>query len=305
MILREYREADCKEMARLFFDTVHTVNRADYTKEQVDAWAPEEIDLESWNESFLEHHTIVAVQDGIVTGFGDMADGNYLDRLYVHREYQGKGIGSAICDRLERNVQGKITVHASITARSFFEKRGYRVVKAQQVERKGIVLANFVMEKAAGCIIREMREDEIPLLDEFLYEAIFLPEGMEPPPRDIIESPQMRVYTEEFGAGEHDRALVAEIDGRVIGAIWSRIMDDYGHVDDETPSLAMAVKAGYRGRGAGSALLDEMLRILKEAGYHKVSLSVQKENYAVAMYLKAGFKILDETDEEYIMAAHL
>ena len=98
---------------------------------------------------------------------------------------------------------------------------------------------------------------------------------------------------------------MAETDGRVVGVIWSRIMDDYGHIDDGTPSMAMAVKDGHRGRGTGTALLDEMLRTLRIAGYPMVSLSVQKENYAAAMYLKAGFKILDETDEEYIMVANL
>lgn len=305
MKLREYREEDCRELARLFYDTVHTVNGADYTGKQLDAWAPEGIDLASWNQSFLEHHTVVAVRDGIIAGFGDMEDGGYLDRLYVHREHQGKGVGSAICDRLERKARGKVVVHASITARPFFERRGYRVVKAQQVERRGVALVNFIMEKDTGCVVRKMRKDEIQLLDDFLYEAIFVPEGTDPPPRDIVEKPELRIYTEGFGGSAHDRALVAETDGRVVGVIWSRIMDDYGHIDDGTPSMAMAVKDGHRGRGTGTALLDEMLRTLRKAGYPMVSLSVQKENYAAAMYLKAGFKILDETDEEYIMVAHL
>lgn len=305
MKLREYREEDCRELARLFYDTVHTVNGADYTGKQLDAWAPEDIDLESWNQSFLEHHTVVAVWDGIIAGFGDMEDGGYLDRLYVHREHQGKGVGSAICDRLERKARSKVVVHASITARPFFERRGYRVVKAQQVERRGVALVNFIMEKDTGCVVRKMRKDEIQLLDDFLYEAIFVPEGTDPPPRDIVEKPELRIYTEGFGGSAHDRALVAETDGRVVGVIWSRIMDDYGHIDDGTPSMAMAVKDGHRGRGTGTALLDEMLRTLRKAGYPMVSLSVQKENYAAAMYLKAGFKILDETDEEYIMVAHL
>ena len=87
------------------------------------------------------------VRDGIIAGFGDMEDGGYLDRLYVHREHQGKGVGSAICDRLERKARGKVVVHASITARPFFERRGYRVVKAQQVERRDVALVNFIMEK--------------------------------------------------------------------------------------------------------------------------------------------------------------
>lgn len=89
------------------------------------------------------------------------------------------------------------------------------------------------------------------MLKEFLYEAIFIPEGMEPPERAIIERPELRVYYEDFGSGRADHCLVAEEDGRVVGAAWTRIMKDYGHVDDETPSFAIALYREYRGRGIG------------------------------------------------------
>lgn len=147
MIIREYRPEDCKELTELFFHTVHTVNAMDYTQEQLNVWATGKADLEKWNQSLLEHDTLVAVKDGIIAGFGDMDDSGYLDRLYVHKDYQGKGIATAICDKLEQAVSGRIVTHASITARPFFEKRGYRVIKEQQVERQGILLTNFVMEK--------------------------------------------------------------------------------------------------------------------------------------------------------------
>ncbi len=100
--------------------------------------------------SFLEHDSFVAVEDGHITGFGDIDKTGYLDRLYVHALYQGRGIGTALCERLEQAAAGDITVHASITARPFFEKRGYRVIREQQVERQGVFLTNFVMEKKAG-----------------------------------------------------------------------------------------------------------------------------------------------------------
>ena len=113
--------------------------------------------FEKWDRSFCEHDTVVAAEDGQIVGFGDMDDTGYLDRLYVHAKYQRRGIASAICDQLERkwleqkiagkNVSKKIITHASITARPFFEKRGYRVVKEQQVNRQGILLINYVMEK--------------------------------------------------------------------------------------------------------------------------------------------------------------
>lgn len=147
MIIRPYQPEDCKELARLFFNTVHTVNAKDYTKQQLNAWATGTVDLEAWNRSLTEHFTLVAMENGIITGFGDMDATGYLDRLYVHRDFQGRGIASALCDRLEASVSGSVTTHASITARPFFEKRGYLVIKEQQVERRGVLLTNFVMEK--------------------------------------------------------------------------------------------------------------------------------------------------------------
>lgn len=147
MLIREYRSSDCEELAGLFYNTVHTVNAKDYTKEQLDVWATGQVDLKTWDRSLQEHFSIVAVEGDTIVGFGDMDQTGYLDRLYVHSEYQGKGIATAICDRLEAAVQGSVVTHASITARPFFEQRGYKVVKEQQVERQGIFLTNFVMIK--------------------------------------------------------------------------------------------------------------------------------------------------------------
>ncbi len=147
MEIREYRPEDCAELTRLFYDTVHTVNRKDYTPAQLDAWADGTPDLDRWNRSLQEHFSLVALEGEKIIGFGDMDSTGYLDRLYVHKDYQGKGVATALCDRLEQAVDGTIVTHASITARPFFEGRGYVMVKAQQVERKGILLRNFVMEK--------------------------------------------------------------------------------------------------------------------------------------------------------------
>lgn len=151
MTVRPYRPEDCPELARLFYDTVHTVNAADYTPEQLSAWASGEVDLAAWNASFLSHHTVVAEQEGVLAGFGDMDASGYLDRLYVHRDYQRRGIATAICDVLENSADtAEFTTHASITARPFFEGRGYEVVRQQQVQRRGIWLTNFVLRKKAG-----------------------------------------------------------------------------------------------------------------------------------------------------------
>ena len=153
--------------------------------------------------------------------------------------------------------------------------------------------------------IREIQKQEYPLLDNFLYEAIFVPEGIEPPPKTIITSPELQVYVERFGESKDDWGLAAEVDGKIVGAVWVRSMNDYGHIDAETPSLALSLYKDYRGFGIGTAMMKEILALLKSHGYSRVSLSVQKDNYAAKIYLKIGFEIVRENEEEYIMVCYL
>ena len=151
MMVRRYVPSDCARLAALFRQTVHTVNATDYTKEQLDAWAPEALDLAAWDRSFSAHDTVVVLEDGQIVGFGDMDPTGYLDRLYVHKDHQGRGIATAICGELERAAgTDRFTTHASITAKPFFLLRGYRVIREQQVVKNGISLINYVMEKTAG-----------------------------------------------------------------------------------------------------------------------------------------------------------
>lgn len=152
--------------------------------------------------------------------------------------------------------------------------------------------------------IREIRQEEYAILNEFLYEAIFVPEGVEAPPKSIIKKTEMQVYVSDFGKKD-DCCLVAEVNGKITGAVWTRIMNDYGHVDDNTPSFAISLYKDFRGQGIGTALMEEMLALLRERGYKKASLSVQKENYAYRLYLKVGFTIVGENEEEYIMVCDL
>ena len=152
--------------------------------------------------------------------------------------------------------------------------------------------------------IREIRENEYYVLSEFLYEAIFIPVGTEKPPKAIIEQPELQVYIADFGKSD-DWCLVAEVKEKIVGAVWVRIMDDYGHIDDETPSFAMSLYEEYRNMGIGTALMRDMLEFLKNKGYKQTSLSVQKANYAARMYQKVGFEVIDENEEEYIMVCRL
>ena len=150
-------------------------------------------------------------------------------------------------------------------------------------------------------IIRRLLDDETEVLKDFLYEAIFIPEGVAPLERSIINRPELALYYKNFGSGPADYCLVADEDGSAIGAVWTRIMKDYGHVDDDTPSLAISLYRERRGRGIGTALMRRMLDLLKEQGYRQASLAVQKANYAVKLYEKLGFRVVDENSEEYIM----
>lgn len=153
--------------------------------------------------------------------------------------------------------------------------------------------------------IREIRSNEYKALDDFLYEAIFITEGVEAPPREIINALELQVYVQDFGKQEGDICFVAEVDKKIVGAVWVRIMDDYGHVEDGVPSFAISLYKEYRGLGIGTAMMKQMLTELKLRGYQKTSLAVQKENYAVKMYKNVGFEIVDENEEEYIMVCIL
>lgn len=152
--------------------------------------------------------------------------------------------------------------------------------------------------------IRELKPCEIKILDTFLYEAIFIPEGAQSPPKDIVKHPDLQIYISDFGK-KNDICYVAEVEGKIVGAVWTRILNDYGHIDDETPSLSISLLKDYRNFGIGTELMKQILLTLKEQKYRQVSLSVQKANYAVRMYKKVGFEIAHENEEDYIMIRKL
>ena len=160
-----------------------------------------------------------------------------------------------------------------------------------------------IFEDPLEYTIREIRAAEYGLLRDFLYEAIFVPEGCEAPDRSILDLPDLQVYIKDFGSRPSDKCLLADVDGRPVGSVWCRIMEDYGHIDDATPSLAIALFKEYRGLGIGTALMQRMMSLLCGSGFTRVSLSVQKNNRAVRLYRRLGFTTVKMTDEEFIMAA--
>ncbi len=154
-------------------------------------------------------------------------------------------------------------------------------------------------------VIRTIRPEERPLLKDFLYEAIFVPAGTAAPPSSIIEQEDLLVYVRDFGKESDDHCLVAECNGKIAGAVWVRVMEDYGHIDNNTPSLAISLYKEYRSRGIGTQLLLHMLDLLRQKGYGQVSLSVQKANYALRLYQKVGFEVIADRGDEVLMVCRI
>ncbi len=154
-------------------------------------------------------------------------------------------------------------------------------------------------------IIREMHPNENPLLEDFLYQAIYQPDKTNLAPRSLIEKPELQVYIKDFGTKKDDYCFCAEVDGKIVGAVWVRNINGYGSVDNNTVEFAISVFDEYQKMGIGTALMNKMLEHLNKLNYSKASLAVQKENYAVRMYQKVGFEIVDENEQEYIMIQRL
>ena len=150
-------------------------------------------------------------------------------------------------------------------------------------------------------MIRELHPSEQEVLKEFLYHAIYIPEGIAAPDRSIIEQPDLAVYINDFGKQKGDTAVVSFEDGKIIGCAWARNMNDYGHLEEGMPSIAISVLPAYRNQGVGSALLTELFERLQEQRYQAVSLSVQRANPAMHLYERLGFETVEDHGEETIM----
>ena len=160
-----------------------------------------------------------------------------------------------------------------------------------------------------GINIRPLFESEISLLETFLYECIFIPDGIEPLPFEIIKKDEILVYIKDFGKQNDDFCLVAEIDENIVGAVWARILageiKGFGNIDSKTPELAISVLKKFRNQGIGTKMMLKMIDYLKNKGYRQISLAVQKANYATKMYQKVGFEIVKDIDPEYLMVLKL
>ena len=184
--------------------------------------------------------------------------------------------------------------------------------------RSGIVITinahsyTIITAHKINANIRAVRESDHECLPNFLYQAIFIPDGIEPPPRSIINQPEIFVYIKDFGTQPGDLGVVAscEQSGQIIGAAWTRIIPAYGHIDNDTPELAISILPEFRGYGIGTKLMKKLFEVLRENGYRRTSLSVQKDNPAVRFYRRLGYEQsgerLDHAEhEDYLMVKTL
>ncbi|MGG0253288.1 GNAT family N-acetyltransferase [Bacillus toyonensis] len=151
IIIRTFQKEDLETVLQLFYETVHTVNARDYNELQLQAWAPKRLDRERWLQSLEKNICYAAEYRGVIVGFGDYNDEHYIDRLFTHKDYQGKGVASYILQKLEKEAvnlgHGDIYTEASITAKSFFERKGFICIKEQKKQHNGQIFINYVMKK--------------------------------------------------------------------------------------------------------------------------------------------------------------
>ncbi|MCL2857064.1 MAG: GNAT family N-acetyltransferase [Oscillospiraceae bacterium] len=157
---------------------------------------------------------------------------------------------------------------------------------------------------APNITIREIEKADYPLLEDFLYHAVFQPPGGPAIPREVIFRPEVFIYIKDFG-GEHDCGVVAETEGQVIGMAWTRIIPAYGNIDQHTPELAISVLPEYRGQSVGALLMTRLFELLRGRGYRRTSLAVQQHNAAARFYTRLGYVTIRENDEEFIMVKDL
>lgn len=158
-------------------------------------------------------------------------------------------------------------------------------------------------------VIRKIKTEEISILEDLLYEAIFQPENKPRIPKDIIKNPEINLYIKNFGKKQDDHCLIAQTEGKIVGAVWVRILADdikgFGNIDSQTPEFAISLFKEYRNKGYGTMLMKEMIGYLKNKGYKQTSLSVNKENYAARMYQNLGFSIIKENKDDFLMLLEL
>lgn len=317
MYIRNYTSGDCAETAQLFYNTVHNVNKKDYSESQLKVWAPERRDLKKWNESFGGRKALVAVKNNCIAGFCDITDSGYLDRMYVHCDCQGMGVGRALCHEAERYALScgceRITVYASITARPFFESLGYTAVRENEVVKDGVVLKNYFMEKIFPPV--KLRLESTPPLEtkrlrlrKFTFDDIddiyavysdkkvnrFLPwfplESKEEAERYLRDNIMVQ-YAERFSCRY---CIELKETGRVIGYVSLGCVD----LERKGGDLGYGLAEEYWNKGIVTEASQEILKWLKGCGFRYITATHDVNNPASGEVMKKlGMKYRCSYDE--------
>jgi len=151
MLVRTLRVGDIPGISRLYYDTIHHINSDDYTREQVDAWAPAVPDVDFWKERFKKYRVYVAEEDKHVVGFTELAATGHIDCFFVHHEWQRRGVGTRLMDRLVltagKEKMLRLSAEVSITAVPFFRDREFIVLKENETIRQNVKFKQFTMER--------------------------------------------------------------------------------------------------------------------------------------------------------------
>jgi ribosomal protein S18 acetylase RimI-like enzyme len=284
---------------------------------------------ESYINAYLERGYLFALYDGNLKSVCVVTDEGSgvleIQNIATDTHYQRQGYAARLIEHIANHYAGqydKIILGTGDVPGilSFYEKCGFTITHRvadyfttsydKPIIEDGILLKDKVyLERKLNLRtvnVREITPDDYPVLEDFLYNAIHIPPGGKWPPREIIFTPEIHIYIKDFGDKSGDCGIVAGQDGKIIGAAWTRIVPAYGHLDKNTPELAISVLPEYRGQGIGALLMERLFDLLRERGYKRTSLSVQQNNPAVRFYQRLGYKITEEKldhtgHEEYIM----
>ena len=302
MVIRRYRTQDLPAIAALFRDSILNISINDYTPAQARAWAAAWEGLLEKDDWFSSMFTLVAECEGQIIGYGNISSEGYLDHLYVDSKLQGQGIAGAICRKLERHCLDagiyRISVDASITARPFFEQRGYKVLREQRVSRRGQTLINYHMEKLfpqKRCVImndvsfRDALQEDVPLILDFI-KALAKYEKMS---SDVTATPELlKKWLFQERAAE---VIFATVDGKEVG--FALFFHNFSTFVGK-PGLYLEdvfVLPEYRGHGYGKAILRHLASIAKERGCGRMEWSCLDWNTpSIGFYKSLGARPMDE-----------
>ena len=302
MEIRKYSSQDLPSIALLFRDSIMNVAAMDYSLPQAEVWAAAWEDLLCRDEWFRSMYTLVAESEGQIVGYGNISSDGYLDHLYVDSKHQRQGIAGTICRKLERHCLDagiyRISVDASITARPFFEHRGYNVLREQHVSRRGQTLINYHMEKIfpqKGYVVmndvsfRDALQEDVPLILDFI-KALAKYEKMS---SDVTATPELlEKWLFQERAAE---VIFATVDGKEVG--FALFFHNFSTFVGK-PGLYLEdvfVLPEYRGHGYGKAILRHLASIAKERGCGRMEWSCLDWNTpSIGFYKSLGARPMDE-----------